>query len=93
MTFPLPRLATDLTLRLGCAAVTLSPRQGLHLAEELIRKSTRRMMVEEAFVAPQPRRSPAASSQKAMPPRRHRHLRRGDPLAPAARSAKGMAAG
>jgi hypothetical protein len=49
---PLPRLGADLTLRLGCAETTLSPRQGLLLAEQLIRKSTRKMMVEEALAAP-----------------------------------------
>ena len=64
MLLPFPRLDADLTLRLGGAATTLSPRQGLRLAEELIRKSTRRMMVEEALAEP-PRRSVPRATRRA----------------------------
>jgi hypothetical protein len=50
------QVAGDLTISLGgSSAVALSPAQGLRLAEQLIRKSTRRMMVEEAFAPPRQR--------------------------------------
>jgi hypothetical protein len=47
----------DLTIRIGGSAVQLTPSQGLQAAERLIRKSTRRMMLEEAFdtLPPEPR--------------------------------------
>lgn len=43
------RIGADLTLRLGDEVVQLTPAEGLRAAEQLIRKSTRRMMIEEAF--------------------------------------------
>jgi hypothetical protein len=39
----------DLNIRLGSATVRLTPAEGLEAAEQLIRKSTRRMMLEEAL--------------------------------------------
>jgi hypothetical protein len=45
----------DLTIRIGGSAVQLTPSQGLQAAERLIRKSTRRMMLEEAFDTLEPR--------------------------------------
>jgi hypothetical protein len=57
------RIGADLTVRLGCAAATLSPSQGFRLAEQLIRKSTRRMMIAEAFAEPSPRQSRLAASK------------------------------
>jgi len=41
-------ISDDLTLAIGAARITLSPRQGLELAEQLARKSFRRAMSEEA---------------------------------------------
>jgi hypothetical protein len=66
---PLPiRITPDLTVALGGAAVTISPAQGMRLAEQLIRRSTRKMMVEEALAAPaMPRRrrpEPARSARR-----------------------------
>jgi hypothetical protein len=42
----------DLTVRIGVSTVRLTPAEGLQAAEQLIRKSTRRMMLEEALDAP-----------------------------------------
>lgn len=39
----------DLNVRVGRSIVRLTPSEGLQAAEQLIRKSTRRMMVEEAL--------------------------------------------
>lgn len=39
----------DLNVRVGAATVQLTPAEGLQAAEQLIRKSTRRMMLEEAL--------------------------------------------
>jgi hypothetical protein len=39
----------DLNIRVGGATVRLTPSEGLEAAEQLIRKSTRRMMLEEAL--------------------------------------------
>jgi hypothetical protein len=52
----LPRIAPNLTLRLGDARVRLTPSQGLRFAERLVRESMRQAMVEEALVPP-PRHS------------------------------------
>jgi hypothetical protein len=41
-------ITDNLTIRIGCAELTLSPRQGLALAERLARKSFRRALDEEA---------------------------------------------
>jgi hypothetical protein len=43
-----PRITTGLRLKVGAASVTLTPRQGLRLAEDLARKSFRRALAEEA---------------------------------------------
>jgi hypothetical protein len=45
----LPDLAVCLN---GARVVVLTPSQGLRLAEQLIRKSTRKMMIEEAVKPP-----------------------------------------
>jgi hypothetical protein len=39
----------DLNVRVGGSIVRLTPSEGLEAAEQLIRKSTRRMMLEEAL--------------------------------------------
>jgi hypothetical protein len=44
-------ISDDLIVRLGNAEITLSPRSGLELAEELARKSFRRALDEEAAKA------------------------------------------
>jgi hypothetical protein len=46
------RVSGDLTVRIGDAAVRLSPREGLKLAENLARKSFRRVLAEEAVKPP-----------------------------------------
>ena len=51
------RIGPNLAVRLGAETAILTPSQGLRLAEQLIRKSTRRMMIEEAVYAEPPRRS------------------------------------
>jgi hypothetical protein len=43
-------IAPNLTVRVGAAVVTLSPAQAMRAAEQLIRRGTRRMMIEEAEV-------------------------------------------
>jgi hypothetical protein len=48
------RVSGDLTIRIGDAAVRLSPREGLRLAENLARKSFRRVLAEEAGINPPP---------------------------------------
>jgi hypothetical protein len=45
------RIDGDLTVHIGRSTVQLTPSQGLQAAERLIRQSTRRMMLEEAFDA------------------------------------------
>jgi hypothetical protein len=45
---PQIRISDDLTVAIGGSAVTLTPTQGLDLAEQLARKSFRRAMIEEA---------------------------------------------
>jgi hypothetical protein len=42
----------DLSVRIGAAAVRLTPSQAMQAAEQLIRKGTRAMMVEEALAEP-----------------------------------------
>lgn len=42
----------DLSVRIGAAAVRLTPSQAMQAAEQLIRKGTRAMMVEEALTEP-----------------------------------------
>ena len=49
----------DLTVRVGASTVRLTPSEGLQAAEQLIRKSTRRMMLDEALDAVD--RCPAAT--------------------------------
>ena len=44
-------ITDDLVVRLGDAEVALSPRAGLRLAEDLARKSFRRVLDEEAAKA------------------------------------------
>ena len=39
----------DLNVSVGASSVRLTPAEGLQAAEQLIRKSTRRMMMEEAL--------------------------------------------
>jgi hypothetical protein len=48
------RIDGDLNVRVGGACVRLTPSEGLEAAEQLIRKSTRRMMVEEALDLDEP---------------------------------------
>jgi hypothetical protein len=48
------RIDGDLTVHVGRSTVQLTPSQGLQAAERLIRQSTRRMMLEEAFDAELP---------------------------------------
>jgi hypothetical protein len=43
------QIGSDLAVRIGAEVVTLTPSQGLRAAEQLIRKSTRLMMIEEAL--------------------------------------------
>jgi len=43
------RIDGDLTVHVGRSTVQLTPTEGLQAAERLIRQSTRRMMLEEAF--------------------------------------------
>jgi hypothetical protein len=45
---------SDLTVRVGGSTVRLTPSEGLQAAEQLIRKSTRRMMLDEALDAIEP---------------------------------------
>ncbi len=42
------KISPDLTLSLGGATAPITPRAGLRLAEELTRKSFRKMLAEEA---------------------------------------------
>jgi len=58
MNLPL-RIDADLTVRLGAEVARLTPGQALRTAEQLIRKGTRRMMVEEALVPAASRRPQA----------------------------------
>lgn len=48
---PLPTITDDLRILLGNHAAPLTPTQGLHLAEDLARKSFRRLLNEEADLA------------------------------------------
>ena len=50
-------VSPTLRLALGRSAVELTPRQGLSLAERLIRVSTRRMVEEEAALPCKPVRA------------------------------------
>ena len=63
MAYRAPVIITDnLTVTIGAEHVTLSPRQGLELAETLARKSFRRAMAEEveALTADEQRGGPCA---------------------------------
>jgi len=57
---PQIRVSTDLDISIGAARVTLSPSQGLDLAEEIARKSFRRALAEEAAL-PSDRLPPMAA--------------------------------
>jgi hypothetical protein len=49
MATPLPvTVSDDLTIRIGTASAALTPTQGFAVAEQLLRKSTRRAIVDEA---------------------------------------------
>lgn len=47
------KIDPDLTVHLGRSFTRLTPTQGFEAAERLIRQSTRRMMLEEAFDVPE----------------------------------------
>ena len=57
---PLLTITDDLRITIGDHVATLTPTQGLHLAEDLARKAFRRALTEEAGLAdalqPMPRR-------------------------------------
>ncbi len=64
----LPTITDDLRISIGDHVATLTPMQGLHLAEDLARKAFRRALTEEAglFEAPpSPRRSRKHPTSKA----------------------------
>ena len=49
MATPLPvTIGDDLTIRIGTVSAALTPTQGFAVAEQLLRKSTRRAIVAEA---------------------------------------------
>ena len=61
MSRPSPiQVSTDLDVTIGGARVTLTPSQGLDLAEDLARKSFRRALAEEAAL-PSDRTLPPAA--------------------------------
>lgn len=62
----LPTITDDLRITIGGQVTTLTPTQGLHLAEDLARKAFRRALTEEAGLAdalqpvpPHSRKNPA----------------------------------
>jgi len=59
------RIGSDLAIRLGAETAVLTPAQGFRLAEQLIRKSTRVMMLQEA-VQREPRRPRPAARHRIM---------------------------
>lgn len=64
----IPTISDDLRIAIGDRVATLTPTQGLHLAEDLARKAFRRVLTEEASllgVPPSPRRSRKNSTSKA----------------------------
>jgi hypothetical protein len=54
----------DLTVRVGGSTVRLTPSEGLQAAEQLIRKSTRRMMLDEALNANDPSQATAQKDRE-----------------------------
>jgi hypothetical protein len=54
----------DLTVRVGGSTVRLTPSEGLQAAEQLIRKSTRRMMLDEALNANDPSQATAPKDRQ-----------------------------
>ncbi len=64
----LPTITDDLRITIGDHGMTLTPTQGLHLAEDLARKAFRRALTEEAgllAVLPSPRAARKNSTSKA----------------------------
>ena len=59
-----PRLSADLELRIEGGATRLTPRQGLRLAENLVRKSMRRAMAEAVETEPPTRSTPSTRSTR-----------------------------
>ena len=64
----LPTITDDLRISIGGHVTTLTPTQGLHLAEDLARKAFRRALTEEAALLdalPAPRRARKSPTPKA----------------------------
>ena len=64
----LPTISDDLRITIGNRVATLTPTQGLHLAEDLARKAFRRALTEEAALLdaqPAPRRARKNPAPKA----------------------------